>query len=189
MRRHHLFYAATILCSSSMLFDARSARAQEAESPDIRQQVEELRQQLLAQRSIVAQQSEQIAAQQAALDQFKALISSDLADLRGRGLQSSPAQANRLAQTSSPVQSSSSPLPGEPVGEAPQPPEVQAEIQAIPQQQGVLTPAGQLVFDPSVEYTRSSTNRLAFRGFELVPGIQIGLIEASDADRGNSEIR
>ena len=39
------------------------------------------------------------------------------------------------------------------------------------------------MFDPSLEYTRSSTNRLVFRGIELIPGIQIGLIEATDADR------
>ena len=45
------------------------------------------------------------------------------------------------------------------------------------------TPAGRLVIDPSFDYTSSSTNRLVFRGIELVPGIQIGLIEASDADR------
>src|SRR3546814_1024566 len=33
------------------------------------------------------------------------------------------------------------------------------------------------------EDTRSSTNRLVYRGIELIPGIQIGLIEATDADR------
>jgi hypothetical protein len=47
----------------------------------------------------------------------------------------------------------------------------------------VLTRAGHFVFEPSFEYTRSSTNRLVFRGIELIPGIQIGLIEATDADR------
>jgi hypothetical protein len=53
----------------------------------------------------------------------------------------------------------------------------------VPEGQGVLTPAGRMVLDSSFEYTSSSTNRLVFRGIELVPGIQIGLIEASDADR------
>src|SRR3546814_11452531 len=56
-------------------------------------------------------------------------------------------------------------------------------VAAVPEGQGVLTRAGELFFEPSFEYTRSSTNRLVFRGIELIPGIQIGLIEATDADR------
>jgi len=60
---------------------------------------------------------------------------------------------------------------------------VQSKVEAVPEGQGVLTPAGRMVLDSSFEYTSSSTNRLVFRGIELVPGIQIGLIEASDADR------
>ncbi|MFC4291566.1 transporter [Sphingorhabdus arenilitoris] len=75
-------------------------------------------------------------------------------------------------------------LPDGPVGEAP--PEsqnIEQKAQAVPEGQGVLTPRGTFVLDPSIEYTRSSTNRLVFRGIELIPGIQIGAIEASDADR------
>ena len=75
-------------------------------------------------------------------------------------------------------------LPDGPVGEAP--PEsqnIEQKVEAVPEGQGVLTPKGRFVLDPSIEYTLSSTNRLVFRGIELIPGIQIGAIEASDADR------
>jgi hypothetical protein len=73
-------------------------------------------------------------------------------------------------------------LPAAPVGEKPAtaPP---AEITAIPPDLGVLTPQGRLIIDPSVEYTRSSANRLVFAGVEVVPGINLGLIEASQVDR------
>jgi hypothetical protein len=47
----------------------------------------------------------------------------------------------------------------------------------------VLSREGSLSLDPSSEYSRSSSNRLVFRGVEIVPGIQIGVIEANDADR------
>jgi len=47
----------------------------------------------------------------------------------------------------------------------------------------VLTPQGRLVLDPSIEYVRTSNNRLVFRGVELAPGLQVGVIEATDAAR------
>ncbi len=58
-----------------------------------------------------------------------------------------------------------------------------AELAAIPEGLAVLSRAGRASFDLSGEYTRSSSNRLVFRGIEIVPGIQIGVIEANEADR------
>ncbi|HEY2358222.1 MAG TPA: transporter [Phenylobacterium sp.] len=72
------------------------------------------------------------------------------------------------------------PAPNAPVGERPAEPAPQV-VAAIPPEIGVLTPKGHLVIDPSIEYDRFSTNRLVFRGVEIVPGIQLGVIEASDA--------
>ena len=74
------------------------------------------------------------------------------------------------------------PAPASPVGQRPAE-EPQRQIAAIPPELGVLTPKGKLVIDPSVEFVRSSNNRLVFRGVEIVPGIQLGVIEASDAAR------
>lgn len=72
--------------------------------------------------------------------------------------------------------------PPQPVGEAP-PPDRRVEVTALPERVGVLTPKGRFVLTPSVEYVRSSSNRLVFRGVEIVPGLQLGVIEANDADR------
>jgi hypothetical protein len=79
---------------------------------------------------------------------------------------------------------SASPSGHEPVtvGEAP-PERPRVQIGAVPEQSGVLTPHGRLILEPSVDYIHASTNRLVFRGVEIVTGIQIGVIEASDADR------
>src|SRR5690606_6956879 len=57
------------------------------------------------------------------------------------------------------------------------------DVAALPERAGVLTPPGRFVVDPSLEYVRSSANRLVFRGIEIVPGINLGLIEATEADR------
>jgi hypothetical protein len=78
-------------------------------------------------------------------------------------------------------------LPDRPVGEAPSMASTEnkaAEVQgALPEGARVLTPPGQFVVEPAVEYSRSSSNRLVFRGVEIVPGIQLGLIDASDVAR------
>ena len=42
------------------------------------------------------------------------------------------------------------------------------EAMALPEGSGVLTPRGRFVFDPTFEYSRSSSNRLVFRGVEIV---------------------
>ncbi len=75
--------------------------------------------------------------------------------------------------------------PQRPVGEAP-PTERKVEVTALPERVGVLTPRGKFVMTPSFEYVRSSSNRLVFRGVEIVPGIQLGVIEANDADRDSA---
>lgn len=70
--------------------------------------------------------------------------------------------------------------------QAPPPPTLSQrglQLSAIPEEVAVLSPKGQASFDISAEYARSSANRLVFRGIEIVPGLQIGVIEASEADR------
>lgn len=72
-----------------------------------------------------------------------------------------------------------------PTGAPPPPsPEVRREqLAAIPEGIAVLSQPGKFTLDLSAEYTRSSANRLVFRGIEIVPGVQIGVIEANEADR------
>ncbi|MBL0924783.1 MAG: transporter [Sphingomonadaceae bacterium] len=135
---------------------------------------------LRAQRELIAKQSEIIARQQLAIDMLtqRQLAGSDLSELRAAGLATAMQGIAPVSQETTQM------MPDAPVGEAPPPePTVQSRVEAVPEGQGVLTPAGRMVLDSSFEYTSSSTNRLVFRGIELVPGIQIGLIEASDADR------
>lgn len=135
---------------------------------------------LRAQRELIAKQNEIIARQQLAIDMLtqRQLAGSDLSELRAAGF------AGAMQGIAPVSQETTQMMPDAPVGEAPPPePTVQSRVEAVPEGQGVLTPAGRMVLDSSFEYTSSSTNRLVFRGIELVPGIQIGLIEASDADR------
>jgi hypothetical protein len=51
----------------------------------------------------------------------------------------------------------------------------------------VLTHRGQLVIEPSIQYTHTSQDRFFFQGFEVVDTVLIGLIEATKADRNTVE--
>jgi hypothetical protein len=138
----------------------------------------------------LAEQSARLDAQERRLAGQSRLIEFQSAELRGlrterdqlleavRAGQRSPAGSTELAQVA-PVNPG---LPDRPVGEAP-PQERLVQVAAIPERMGVLTTPGHLILEPSFEYVRSSANRLVFRGVEIVPGIQLGVIEADNADR------
>ncbi len=57
------------------------------------------------------------------------------------------------------------------------------EVVVLSERGGVLTPKGTLVIEPTLDYSKSTSNRLNFRGISIVDGFLIGVIEASDADR------
>lgn len=161
-----------------------------AETSQLEAQMQKLQQELADQRALIEKQETQLQAQQREIDALKDTIGFDLAAIRGAGVPAGTSTAGVPAGTvtsgaTAVMAQNDAPLPDAPVGEAPEQPDPieRAEVRAIPPDQGVLTPAGTLIFDPSLEYTRSSANRLVFRGIELVPGIQIGLIEATDVDR------
>ncbi|MBJ7498628.1 MAG: hypothetical protein JHC57_02625 [Sphingopyxis sp.] len=137
---------------------------------------------LVEQREHIVKMQGQLITQQAQIDRLSsfALAEAPLDLFRGTGMGQGVGPGPALPGPGSDTVA----LPDAPVGEAPPPEEPpQQRVAAVPEGQGVLTRAGELFFEPSFEYTRSSTNRLVFRGIELIPGIQIGLIEATDADR------
>jgi hypothetical protein len=165
-----------LLISASIAAWTSPALAQA--DPGFAEQLKALQREVKEQRALLDQQSAIIAEQQRDINALKfGLTAGELSTMRGMGL----AQAGSAPATS--PDTAAAPVPDQPVGERPDVPEVEQTVEAVPEGQGVLTPPGVFVLDPSIEYTRSSTNRLVFRGIELVPGIQIGLIEATDADR------
>lgn len=110
-------------------------------------------------------------------------------DASGRALfADSDMGALRAGQAASQVnlngQPQTAPAPaGAPPVAAPQMEARREQLAAIPEGIAVLSRPGKLALDLSTEYTRSSANRLVFRGIEIVPGVQIGVIEANEADR------
>lgn len=170
---------------------ASSAQASEASEA----QIAKIEAQLNAQGLRIGEQERKLAEQRALIEsqgmEIRALREQReqiLSDIRaGHGVAapepggSAPVQ---LAARQAPPANGAN-LPTGPVGEAPPSPErrLEEDVAAIPPGMGVLTPNGTLIIEPTIEYTRSSANRLVFRGVEIVPGVQLGVIDANDADR------
>ncbi|MDN3516980.1 transporter [Aquisalimonas lutea] len=74
--------------------------------------------------------------------------------------------------------------PSGPVGVAPEEEEPERpDVQAMADVGGVLTPAGTVVIEPSLQYSNSQVNRFTFQGVEILPTFLVGIIEVEDVDR------
>lgn len=172
------------------LAGATPAKAQD----DISSKLQRIEALLVEQSSRLSAQERKLADQAALIQQqdmelraLRATRDEDLSEVRaGRAAAAQQATPLNPPQGPAPTTTAIAQMPARPVGEAPPPATTEQkarEVAAIPERLGVLTPPGRFVFDPAVEYVRASTNRLTFRGVEIVPGINLGLIEAGDADR------
>lgn len=171
----------TLLCGTASALalglSTFGGAAQAQTTEDLRDSVEALQAQVVAQQALLERQAAEI-------ERLKQLSDAILAAAQGRGQgpAGAPGQpaAGTLAASPGPVAQVPTTQPT--VGEPP-PPAPPVEVAAVPEGYGVLTPKGHGVVEPSIDFTHGSTNRLVFRGVEIVTGIQIGVIEASDADR------
>ncbi|MFN2348647.1 MAG: transporter [Thioalkalivibrio sp.] len=72
----------------------------------------------------------------------------------------------------------------QPVGVPPQAQEPEIpHLPAIGEVRGVLTPRGDLVVEPWLQFSNSQVNRFTFLGVEILDTFLIGLLEAQDVDR------
>jgi hypothetical protein len=73
-----------------------------------------------------------------------------------------------------------------PVAAAPQAAARKPQLAEIFEQPGILTPHGKFVFDPSFQYSYSSSNRLALVGYTIIPAILIGVIDVREVKRNTT---
>jgi hypothetical protein len=71
----------------------------------------------------------------------------------------------------------------QPVGQAPEAEGRAPAVAPIFEQGGVLTPRGKKVLEPSLQYSYSSSNRVALVGYTVIPAILIGLIDVREVKR------
>jgi hypothetical protein len=162
---------------------------------------EDLAAELKSLRGLVQAQAQQLEAQRRALDEQGKLLNDQTRRIEALQLPVAPVEspetletvrglgASGPGQTTQVVQSGATtpPAPQQPVGEAPPPTSTTASAAAVtpalPEFLGVLTRPGHWVVEPQFEFSHASTNELIFRGVQIVPGLQVGVIDATTADR------
>jgi hypothetical protein len=113
-----------------------------------------------------------------------------LAPLRGTGgagVQADPGQAaaaNQALAASQTPAAGQAPAGNQAVGRPPAP--RAPEVAPIFESPGVLTPRGKLVFEPSVQYGYSSSNRVALVGYTVIPALLIGLLDVREVKRNTT---
>ena len=115
-----------------------------------------------------------VAQEESNLNEVKRTLSQEvLASQRARGVapetvaQAAPADASPQAA----------------VGQAPEGDKRNPAIAQIFEQPGVLTPKGKAVLEPSLQFSYSSSNRIALVGYTVIPAILIGLIDIREVKR------
>ncbi len=208
VRRRAAALAACAIAACAIFWQS-DAYAQSATQSDLARVLETIQRQeerLNAQERLLREQQQEIAAQRSLIErqrrEIEAMSDADLGEIRGAGVPSSalnftglssdePLSLNRRAPYVTLAQAetgggsaapASTAAPTGPVGEAP-PEQAQTTVEALPEGQNALLGRGRLVLEPALEYSRSSNNRLVFRGAVIAEGIQIGLLEASDTAR------
>ncbi|RQW88069.1 MAG: transporter [Geobacter sp.] len=147
-------------------------------------------------KKIVEQQGQQLKEQQLQIEKLQRQFGADDRSLDIRGgadtgqfpNQDAPVETRSNEKDAGGKQAAQSQdqLPSQPVGRPPEKPVVSKqykEIEAIFARQGVLTPKGTIVLEPSFQYAFSSSNRVVLSGFTIVPAITIGLIDVQSVNR------
>ena len=150
----------------------------------LREELIKQNKQLAAQQLALKEQEKQLLAYKQALD--RALqeqgqrIDAMKAQLDGTGGKQASQPTNAIVRNVPPqrVAKTDKSVP-EVVGQAPERPKESKPPQVAPifDQPGVLTAKGKFVFEPSLQYSYSSSNRVALVGFTILPAITIGLID------------
>jgi hypothetical protein len=74
----------------------------------------------------------------------------------------------------------------QPVGAAPPGATRPPEVAPLFEQPGVLTPRGRYVLEPSLQYSYSSTNRVALVGYTVIPALLVGLVDVREVKRNTT---
>jgi hypothetical protein len=178
--------------------------------PDLAEQLKIMRQQLEQQRARVDDLERQLrasgvkaptGASAAQLDRMRGTgpvaaentvtTAAPLDALRGTGGADTPQTGLPAPVTGSNTQAADArpPVPNQPdaVGRAP---EQQAqrtpEVAPIFETPGVLTPRGKAIFEPSIQYGYSSSNRVALVGYTVIPALLIGLLDVREVKRNST---
>ncbi|THF63379.1 acetate kinase [Pseudothauera rhizosphaerae] len=140
--------------------------------------VSRLQEQVDEQAEQIRQLKESLLRQNLAINELQRMVQIDR--ITGRGAAPAGSYAPRREQLAQASQQGEA--PPQPVGQAPEQPADSRppEVAPIFEQPGVLTPRGKWIVEPSLQYSYSSSNRIALIGYTIIPAILIGLIDVRE---------
>ena len=172
MKRTGSVRPVAILACYVLTFTSLShAQVLPAASNDSEMRIEQLRQQLVEQALQIDGLRQAVAEQESRQRELQRLL----------GQETRPV-ANQAAQSTTPSAADSARRAVQ-VGSAP-PQEFQPPAVApLFDQQGILTPKGKFVLEPSLQYGYSSSSRVALVGYTVIPALLIGLVDVREVKR------
>ena len=172
MKRTGSVRPVAILACYVLTFTSLShAQVLPAASNDSEMRIEQLRQQLVEQALQIDGLRQAVAEQESRQRELQRLL----------GQETRPV-ANQAAQSTTPGAADSARRAVQ-VGSAP-PQEFQPPAVApLFDQQGILTPKGKFVLEPSLQYGYSSSSRVALVGYTVIPALLIGLVDVREVKR------
>lgn len=146
-----------------------------------------LQKSISAQQAKLQQVEQQLEQQALQLQQQQQLLDQEMAKLRGAGTvkpQKQQVVQETSAQTQAPVETAGAEQQqAQQQNQQDQTKVILQSSTVLSNAGGVLTPKGQLVIDPSVEYDYWTQNELNLNGFTIIPGITFGNIFISHVDQ------
>lgn len=134
------------------------APADDPDPAELQRRLQQTEQKLRDLAAQVAAEQQQLDADRRALEAYRRSSQSELSKAQGKGTG---------ADTGQPT----------PVGQAPSQPSAPAATAQIFQEPTALTPRGDLVVEPAVQYVHSTNNQVALVGYTILPALTIGLID------------
>lgn len=133
-----------------------------------------LHQQVRAEREALERQEQLLTEQRVRLERLESQL---LAQMRatgvGGGSGPAPAQeANQVAQAANQI---------EEIGQKPEEKTRPPEVAVLADQGSVITRAGRITVEPSVEYARTDRNRFVFRGIEVPQSVLVGVFDINES--------
>lgn len=173
METLHARNALALVACASMVLLPEAARAQGA-TGRASQRIEALQQQLTQQGREIEALRQQAQAQEARFRELQERLVAQQAEAQAARAAPAPAEAPATDAQARPVR----------VGVAPSADAVpMPEVAPLFDQPGILTPPGRFVFEPSLQYGYSSSNRVALVGYTVIPALLIGLVDVREVKR------
>ena len=181
MNRYRHNWPLTIIAWSALAAVATQSHAQgvPAATGDPEGRIERLQQQLSEQSKQIETLRQAVAEQDARQRELqRALGQQPRGAVAGSAEGATPA-AQTPATGAAPDTSQRVVRVGAAPGQEAQPP----EVAPLFDQPGILTPKGKYLLEPSVQYSYSSSNRVALVGYTIIPALLIGLVDVREVKR------